>query len=293
MTTPTFASRDVLDMRTYDLMASPLLYPGQMLKARLAASAANPGPVTARFRLRVFGTDDQLQDQDGPMARLAPGEAAEITWQVPETGGDPIGEVGLAFSGDGAVGGRVVLDYLRWDGAPDVTLRRPASGGDFWRRAWVNGADILTTRAPQSFRIAQSRGEGIISCGTRQWTDYRVRAALVPHLGDYFGLAVRVQGLRRYYGARVTRQGELQIVRVRDGAVNVLAACRCPIAWDVPLPFDISVTGPAIVADVGGQRLVSRDEDPGALRGGGVGLFVHEGAVSTDAIAVGPCDALK
>ena len=52
VTTPTFSPRDVLNMRTYDLMATPLVYPGQVVKARVIASrqqrrrygpAAHPG----------------------------------------------------------------------------------------------------------------------------------------------------------------------------------------------------------------------------------------------------------
>ena len=36
--------------------------------------------------------------------------------------------------------GAVYLDWLTWDGAPDVTLGRP-EGGEMWRRAWVDGVD--------------------------------------------------------------------------------------------------------------------------------------------------------
>ena len=37
-------------MRTYDLMATPLVYPGQVVKARIVAPAANRGTVEARLR---------------------------------------------------------------------------------------------------------------------------------------------------------------------------------------------------------------------------------------------------
>jgi HlyD family secretion protein len=41
----------MLDMRTYDLMATPLVYPGQVAKARVAAPAGNRGTVEVRLRV--------------------------------------------------------------------------------------------------------------------------------------------------------------------------------------------------------------------------------------------------
>ena len=41
VSTPTFAPRDVLDMRTYDLMATPLVYSGQSVSARVRAADEN------------------------------------------------------------------------------------------------------------------------------------------------------------------------------------------------------------------------------------------------------------
>lgn len=288
VTTPSFATRDVLEMRTYELVAAPLVYPGQMLKARVAAPPENRAPVDIGLRLRVYGERDQLRDLDAPLIRLRPGETDELMWRVPETLGHPIGEIGVALAPRSVDRGRVIIDYLRWDGAPDCTFRRPAEESDFWRRAWVNGVDAFVMRAPQSFRLAQSRGEGLIAIGTRQWTDYRVHTELIPHLGDYFGVAVRVHGLRRFYGVRVMRSGEIQIVRVRDGQTTVLASRSCPLKWESALPFDVTVEQHTVLATVGGVSLEARDETESPLESGGIGLFVHEGAISADTITVRP-----
>ena len=143
---------------------------------------------------------------------------------MPDTGGQPIAEIGLAISSTGKrADGRLLVDYISWDGTPELTLKRPAGDGDFWRMSWVNGANFFSKRFPPSFRISQNTGEGIIIHGTRQWTDYQVCGDVMMHLGNYGGVAIRAQGLRRYYGARVTRDGKMQIVRVRDENTAVLA----------------------------------------------------------------------
>jgi hypothetical protein len=59
---------------------------------------------------------------------------------VPDTGGQPIAEVGVEIGGASGTG-TLYLDWLTWDGTPRATLGRPADGGEMWRRAWVNAAD--------------------------------------------------------------------------------------------------------------------------------------------------------
>ena len=167
---------------------------------------------------------------------LRPGEERVLRWRLPEFDGQPIAEIGVAWSAAGKVAdGTVSVDYLRWDGRAgnDLASSRQfpidaMDGSDFWRMAWVNGASLFSKRFPPSFRISQNTGEGIILHGTRQWTDYRVRSVITLHLGSYGGVAVRAQGMRRYYAARLTRGGPFQIVRVRDEEVRVLAETAVP-----------------------------------------------------------------
>ncbi len=286
-TTPTFTPPEVLNMRTYDLMATPLLYPGQTLKARLVAPAENNGPVEVRLRARVYDAADQLRDVDGDAQLLAPGSEVTLEWRLPEFEGQPIGEVGIVVTGTGRrVDGSVLIDHMRWDGAAELTLRRPPGEGDFWRRAWVNGVDFFSKRFPPSFRISQSRDEGMVSHGTRQWTDYAVSSEIMIHLGNYGGLALRVQGLRRYYGVRVTRDNRLQIVRVRDEEVTILANEAFDFAFETAISFAARVEGNAISATVAGVSISATDTDPQGFADGGIGLVVHEGALSTDAVTV-------
>src|SRR5262249_17448380 len=59
--TPTFIPPEAITMPGYDLMASPTLYPGQTVRARIAADEHNSGPVTSRLYAQVYGADDQLE----------------------------------------------------------------------------------------------------------------------------------------------------------------------------------------------------------------------------------------
>ena len=146
---------------------------------------------------------------------------------MPECDGQPIAEIGISFTTVGPVAeGSVLMDRLRWDCTPEFTLHRPVMGRnaannrheedcDFWRMAWVNGASLFSKRFPQDFRMSQNKGEGIILHGTRECTNYQVTSEITLLLGDYGGIVVRGQGLRRYYAARLLRIGAFQISRCR------------------------------------------------------------------------------
>ena len=297
VTTPTFSPPEMLNMRTYDLMASPLVYPGQRVQAAVSADTTNRGAVRAMIRLRVYDAQDRLADVDGPVAILKPGEAAVLTWILPEFDGQPIAEIGVALVSDGPVAdGTVRIDHLRWDGNPQMTLRRPPNGvenhrdrpvegADFWRMAWVNGAAIFSKRYPPDFRISQDVGEGIILHGTRDWTDYTVTSDLTLNLGTYGGIAIRAQGLRRYYAARLLRAGSLQIVKVRDEVTTVLAEVPFSVVLEQPVAMSVSVRGQTITATADGTMLQAEDS---TYTGGAIGLLVHEGALSTETVCVGP-----
>ena len=58
------------------------------------------------------------------------GESAELVWQVPDLEGYPIAKVGVQISGGRRrQRPRIYLDWLTWDGAPNVRLKRPHPRG--------------------------------------------------------------------------------------------------------------------------------------------------------------------
>jgi ADP-ribosylglycohydrolase len=286
-TTPTFTPLDVLRMRTYDLMATPLIYSGQTLTARVISDADTSGDITVKLRIRHYGEADQLVNIDSDPINITAGSTGELSWQVPECGSQPIAEIGLVISSvEGEVTGRTHLDRMGWTGPPELTLRRPNEPSDFWHRAWVNSADIFSKRFPESFHISQDRGEGLIIHGTRQWTDYKVTSDVVVHLGQYAGLTARTQGLRRYYGARISKQGLFEIVRTYDDETEVLASATFEYALDDWVPMSMTVLGTTVTASAGKTTLTVDDTSNKALENGGIGLMVADGAASANVFRV-------
>jgi ADP-ribosylglycohydrolase len=285
--TPTFTPPDVTRMRTYELMATPLVCSGQRLSARVMADRSNAGDVAVSLRILVYGESDALHAVDGDWTFLSPGAEAVLGWRLPDTGGHPVQSVGLALrSNAGAQQGAVFLDWMRWDGPPDVRLRRPVEPGEFWRRAWVNAASHFSSGFSQAFRISQDRGEGLIIHGGKGWSDYRVETSLTVHLAQYAGVAVRVQGLRRYYAAILVRPGLLRLVRAYDDSQVTLDETAFDWTFETPYAFDLKAEGDSIAVAVGAARLRFRDDGAEALADGGIALVINGGACSCDEVRV-------
>ncbi len=286
--TATFVPPEALEMPgSYELIASPSLYPGQLVRAALAADAANDRDVRARLYLRVYGAGDALVRAYGPEAALAPGAAQAFEWRVPSTGGAPIAEIGIELAGAGGASGAVYLDLLTWEGAPDVVLGPQEDGGTLWRRAWVNALDQLHHYGSAPFRLVQNHGTGMIIQGTREWADYRVSAELAPQLAAGFGLAARVQGLARYYALMLGADGRAWLVKALDGE-RVLA--ERAYAWELEHDYalELRVEGARVQALVGGELLFDIVDGDRPLLGGAVGLICQEGNVLGGPVTVAP-----
>lgn len=294
--TATFIPQEAAQMPGYGLLASPTLCPGQTVRARLVADAGNAQPVTCWLYCRIYAKNDELIRGYGPDAQLDPGQAQVFEWTLGSFDGAPVAEIGIEIASESRAEGTVYLDYLTWDGEPDLLLTRPRFGGTMWHRAWVDGVDQFAPHGSPSatgepFRLVQNEGTGLLMHGTREWRNVRVDADVTPHLVEAAGIAARVQGMRRYYALLLGRDGMLKLVKALDGD-TILA--QKPFAWQFGERHDLSLEA---VNEAGGVRL--RAWIDGALtfevvdahrplEGGAVALLCTEGRTATQAVSVRP-----
>jgi len=291
--TATFIPPEAIAMPSYGLLASPTLYPGQTVRATLAADAANGAPIDCRLYIRTYGANDQLVRVYGPAAALAPGAEHEFSWQIGDTGGAPIAEIGVEIRVPREAplpqraDGIVYLDYLTWDGEPHVVFTRPEHGGTLWRRAWIDGTDRFDGERHEPFRVIQNQGTGLLIQGARDWRDYQVSAAVTPHLAQAAGIAARVQGMRRYYALLLCAGGTARLIKVLDGDTPLAEAA---LAWSLGERYalQLQVVGQRIQAWIDDRLLFDVQDTDRPLEGGGVALVCTEGRIATDAVIVRP-----
>jgi ADP-ribosylglycohydrolase len=271
----------------YQPLGAPSLYPGQTVRATLEANIENRGAVTACLYLRRYDVTDHLERVYGPQATLEPGMRHDLTWTLEGGRGEPIAEIGVELRAESQNNGCVFLDRLGWDGEPDVILGRPVVDGAYWRRAWVEAVDRADRRYPEDYRIVQNRGTGLLLTGSRRWRDYQVSATLEPALSERSGLAVRVQGLKRYYALMFSAEGELQLLKVLDGD-TVLARADHPWQRGKRYALRLEARGARIRAFVDGRLVFDVTDETRPLLEGGVALTVSEGRLSSGAVRVQP-----
>lgn len=287
VSTPTFIPPEALTMPGYKLHASPTLYPGQTATARIEADVANAQPVTVQLYLRIYGENDALCRIDGPQAALNPGESCDLQWQIPDTQGDPIEAIGLEVRSTHGASGTVYLDTLTWSGTPTATFTRPPHPGKIWRLAWVNGVDNYGERWPESFRVVQNNGRGLLITGARDWTDYAASASVKSESARAAGIAVRVQGMQRYYALLLSAGNTVKLVRRLDGE-TVLALAD--FAWESTRKYALRLEaqGSHLRGWVDGRLVVEADDVGTLLSGGGIAYVIEEGTLMSDSMDIEP-----
>ena len=117
---------------------------------------------------------------------------------------------------------------MTWDGAPTVMLGRPDTQPaaaerhprkHMWQRAWINGIDQYDLRWPEPFRLVQNEGRGVLSQGGQGWTDYEATSEITVHMAKAGGLAICVQGMRRYYAILLCSDQMARLVKMVDEEV--------------------------------------------------------------------------
>jgi hypothetical protein len=253
----------------YGVMAAPTLYPGQTLSAIFEC----PPGVEARLAIRRF-------DPSGAEVEDASvwSTGGALDWTPAIEPDSLITEVAIQTRGEG----EAVVKSLHWHGAPSVDF--PSQPSAPFRHQWVNGADEWNLWS-RSLTLVHNEDRGMVMTGTREWTDFSLRAHATTHLCQGLGLAVRVQGMRRYLAVLVEPKGQAKLIMKRDEEEVVLAEGPHGLPPQGPFTIEVVVEGDRVLARVGEAELFG---PAGALENGGIALCVEEGTAFFDQVKVRP-----
>jgi len=299
----TFTTPEMAKLPHYSILAAPMLSPGQTVSAFVQSDASNPSPVNVRLFIRYFGDNDTAQIAHGPDLRLSAGVSENLTWKIPDLEGHPIYEVGIEINGERGTCGVIQLDSMHWTGTPDVTLGaigpHDAAGtqGEMWRKQWAEGVDQFhrwgrTDESTQAYCLIQNQGRGLAITGTRDWSDYTVSASLTPHAVQGFGLAARVQGMRRYYALILATHQNKRVARLIKALDGDHVLAETPFDWklDSEASYALSVTvqGARVTAGIDGKNLFDVTDSQQVLSGGGIALVAEVGRLLSGPVRVTP-----
>jgi len=122
--TPTFIPAEAISMPgSYELYASPSLYPGQTVHAVVVANSSNLRPIEACITIQYYAEGDNLFTLESLHKTIQPGDTTTLEWKIPELNGLPVAQVGISVSSNQPDHGKIHLDHLTWDGTPEVSFQ--------------------------------------------------------------------------------------------------------------------------------------------------------------------------
>lgn len=283
---PTFIDpkpRGVPDTSYFEVIASPSLYATQTVTGTIRGLADTTPSV--RFFVHYFDETDQLSRLDGEWLAIALGDN-RVTFKVPDTGGRPIHRLGIELGAQHRLSGRIGIIELDWKGAPEnltfgtsteLTPRlTPWDTTTFWSRQFVTSARHWATDIYNTFTLSHPDSNGVITFGTRDWTDYAIASELMIELHEMVGLVVRARGHRRFY-AGVVHNGKASIVRRRDNALDILASVPFAFVPNSRQLFEVSAVGDRITLTIRDKPIVEAHDTNYAS--GGAGFLIEGGTV--------------
>ena len=273
----------------FDVLTSPSLYEGQVVKASVRAPKDAP---LFRFFVEYFDGEDRIQRLDGQSFGLHEGEN-DLVWQVPSLNGHMIYRLGIELESDSRKDGTILLRTLDWSGAP-VRFRMgksyeltpsltPWTTSTTWIKAFMRSAEQFYPDYTTTFSASHSTVNGVATIGSRDWDHYKVTSVLTLGHQEGAGLAARARGHRRYYAA-LFKDGCVVIEKRRDGEIHELARKSYPYELDKEYKLSFSLRGDELSVAVDDVGIVSARDD--AYPSGGAGFIVESGAMLADGFLV-------
>lgn len=259
-----------LSSNYYGAAFTPLIWPGQTIRARVQIPAGAPQSVYAA--LYVYDQNrDQTHQAEGQL--LTPGDWHTLTYTIPSLTDAELSQVGIVLRNTGEVWetGAFHLAELDWSGTPEAQTTfaharhevGAISGWTYWRGYW---------RLEHGAYHGSGAQESETYTGDILWKDYSLRAQLMPVLGDQHLLLGRVQGALRSYAFGLSREGTVAIYKKNRTWQAVTSA---PFSWQHGKTYTLTLHsyGNLLNAEVSGtegegtQTLSWRDEDMPYLHG--------------------------
>lgn len=284
--TAVFILPEELDMQGYAFLASPQIYAGQELVARVRAGEA----LEASLCVAVYSSGGALRKIAAQAKLLRPGSVEELRMLIPDTDGQPVAEIGVEARAFGAAS--LDLLSLDWHGSPKVSFKRPSSeSGDgdrsAWRRAWVNGVDLWEAKWREAFRLCQNSGRGLLIQGSRRWTDYEAEAEISVTMAKSAGIALRVQGMRRYYALLLRDSGRIELVKMDDDE-SILGSRELETRFGPKIRLRLRVEAAVLEAWCDGLLVFELEDRDSPLSCGAAAFVIEEGQLMSEELAVRP-----
>ncbi len=281
--------------QSYNFISCPLLYSGQNIESEIIFKSNSQKPITVTCFINVFGEEDNYERINSESVVLFPDKSQKLKWKIPSTEGNPITQVGFSIESDEANSGSLILNYLTFTGEPNCKFSKPNhigkhkrgvkfSNAKMWKASWVDALDKWDS-GERTFRVCKDSGRGMLITGTDLWKNYKVTSDIAIQRVKTGGLAVRVQGLNRYYGLVISASNKLQLIKVINEP-KVLKEIDFDLEYYKDYKLSLKVEDNKLSGYLDNKIVLEFTDNSDVLENGAMGLIVEDGTMVTDEVIV-------
>ncbi|MDR2404472.1 MAG: ADP-ribosylglycohydrolase family protein [Spirochaetaceae bacterium] len=277
VSSPTSIDFDEL-ARNFSTLASPTLYEGQTVELELEVFRC---PVQVAPYILYYTADQRVERKILGSHRLSPGRNV-IQDAAPFIGGMPIFRFGLDCTGE-SEGAEILVTRIDWSNTPVLFAQRGMmmqsiwETKPYWFRGWVSSAKQFAADFTHTLCISHTEQNGVVTIGTRDWSDYEVETNLIFSLHQAGGLVLRSRGHRLYYGLLFSGGDTLSIIECVHGKETVLQSIPFAYRQDIPYKVIARVKENRISVAVDGRPVL--EASSGRYRDGAAGFRVDRGTM--------------
>lgn len=256
-----FYRRDAFSDERYSPVFSPTVYSGQTVSMELYLDQWNgwERPGAAPY-IRTAG--DKKEHLQG-YVQLKQGEWTKVSFQIPDTKGDLIDEVGIVIEGyspsKAKTLGAIYLDEFSIRGNSRYSIAIEKQRKEF-------GAVTPFSMDHGAWEIEDGKlscmrcGEAFAYSGNYYEKNYCVKTTVEPVNGENHLLAVRALGAMRGYGAGFSEKGKAAIYK-NDFGYKKIAETDFPWKTGTVYKMEVKVKGKELVLSIDGKEVLQAEDD--------------------------------
>jgi len=264
----------------YDPSFSPILYPGQSIKARIMMPENNDTGILACMYVKDGNSGKYIEAE---IRDLEAGKWKELNFDIPFMEGVCIEEAGIKLiPKDREPGSLVVyIDDFDFTGSPDYSidfskerieswtgLHKEVSQFTYLKGIWTLEEGVLSGSCPDF---------GEAYTGGYDWEDYSFQATLIPQIGEYHNINFRVQGAIRSYAVGLAPSNKIALYKNENG-YKLLSEADYPWELNKEYILKVELKGANIKVTSAGKTIFDYTDRERPYLKGQIGVSVREGS---------------
>ena len=264
----------------YDPCFSPILYPGQEVTGYVMVPKENDFEVLACLYVKVGNSEKYFK---GEKIQLTPGVWKKLSYKIPYMDNACVEEAGvLLIPKDGLNNTMVVyLDDFDFIGQPDYAIDFSKECMEIWNVLHKEVSQFTYLKGIWELEDGALSGSccdfGEAYTGGYDWKDYIFEATLIPQMGEYHNINLRVQGAIRSYSVGLASKNRLVISKNENG-YRTLQEMNFPWEHGKEYSFKVEVIGSKISVIHDGQVLMEYIDHDGPYLYGQIGTSINKGS---------------